>query len=322
MKGSTVNKELNVMRELVALESMTVSELRKKHLEVFGEENNSRNKTYLVKRIIWRIQANAYGNLTDRALARARELARDSDLRTTAPSVPATPPTGGQVVVREIPAAKIMIDFLPAGACLKRQYKGSEKWCMSSTMALNMMDKSTARSPPLPRPQQAHTGTADSFSDCARRRGAGCGLRVEMHRKLKPTILTPAQAAVSPSASARQSSRKAPSHNRHTVGAKQQLQRQADNGDDAPAPHSNQPHARNRMRYSENSDTPLSSPERIPRRCFQQQILPPDAVVMSARTTHPWENFWSPDKRSRQSCRPVRMPLVFDDLAWRSMYAK
>ncbi|MBL1218696.1 MAG: DUF2924 domain-containing protein [Planctomycetes bacterium] len=76
---------MNVKKEIAALTRMTVTELRKKHIEVFGERTRSGHKAYLVKRIAWRLQANAEGNLTTRARRRAEELANDADLRTHAP---------------------------------------------------------------------------------------------------------------------------------------------------------------------------------------------------------------------------------------------
>lgn len=76
---------MNVGKEIAALKRMTVTELRVKHIEVFDEPTRSGNKDYLVKRIAWRIQANAEGGLTERARRRAEELANDADLRTHAP---------------------------------------------------------------------------------------------------------------------------------------------------------------------------------------------------------------------------------------------
>ncbi len=55
---------LNVGTEISALKRMTVTELRAKHVEVFGEETRSGHKQYLVKRIAWRIQAQAEGDLS------------------------------------------------------------------------------------------------------------------------------------------------------------------------------------------------------------------------------------------------------------------
>lgn len=78
---------LNVGKEVAALKRMTVTQLRAKHVEAFGEQTRSGHKEYLVKRIAWRLQAQAEGDLSQRALQRARELANDADLRTTAPKV-------------------------------------------------------------------------------------------------------------------------------------------------------------------------------------------------------------------------------------------
>ena len=64
---------------------MTVSQLRKKYLEVFGEDTRSNHKQFLYRRIAWRIQALAEGGLSERARRRALEIANDADLRIRAP---------------------------------------------------------------------------------------------------------------------------------------------------------------------------------------------------------------------------------------------
>jgi hypothetical protein len=46
---------MNVGREVSLLVRMSAKQLRLKYFEVFGEENNSRNKAWLVKRITWRM---------------------------------------------------------------------------------------------------------------------------------------------------------------------------------------------------------------------------------------------------------------------------
>jgi len=58
---------VNIAKEVAALSRMTVKDLRSKHIEVFGERTRSGHKDYLVKRIAWRMQANAEGDLTERA---------------------------------------------------------------------------------------------------------------------------------------------------------------------------------------------------------------------------------------------------------------
>ncbi len=71
--------------EIEGLSRMTVPQLRRKYVAAFGEETRSCNKDFLRKRIAWRLQAMAYGGLSERARRRAEELANDADLRVRAP---------------------------------------------------------------------------------------------------------------------------------------------------------------------------------------------------------------------------------------------
>jgi hypothetical protein len=77
--------QLNVGKEVAALQRMTVKELRAKYADVFGEETHGNNKGWLVKRIAWRLQALAEGGLSERARQRAAELANDADVRLSPP---------------------------------------------------------------------------------------------------------------------------------------------------------------------------------------------------------------------------------------------
>jgi hypothetical protein len=61
---------LNVGKELAALRSMSVGDLRSRYAEVFGETTNTRHKDWLVKRIIRRMQALAEGGRGIRAGSR------------------------------------------------------------------------------------------------------------------------------------------------------------------------------------------------------------------------------------------------------------
>jgi hypothetical protein len=115
--------KLNVEKELAGLRRMTVDGLRAKYAEVFGEPSGSRHKEHLIKRIIWRLQANAEGGLSERALARARELANDADLRVTAPR---QAKLAADAPARILTVATVMrptTTLLP-GTMLQRQYKG------------------------------------------------------------------------------------------------------------------------------------------------------------------------------------------------------
>ena len=49
--------ELNILNEVAALERLTVGQLRQRFAELFGEATPASNRTWLVKRIAWRLQA-------------------------------------------------------------------------------------------------------------------------------------------------------------------------------------------------------------------------------------------------------------------------
>ncbi len=59
--------DLNVGKELAALQRLTVKELRTRYAEVFGEPTNANNRAWIVKRLAWRLQALAEGDLSERA---------------------------------------------------------------------------------------------------------------------------------------------------------------------------------------------------------------------------------------------------------------
>jgi hypothetical protein len=115
-------------RQIQELGRMTVGELRAKHLEVFGEETTAGNKDYLRKRLAWRIQALAEGDLSERARQRAEELARDADLRVRAPRDPAQ---SGSAEVKTRSATSHLSpsrdNRLPLpGTLLAREYQGRD----------------------------------------------------------------------------------------------------------------------------------------------------------------------------------------------------
>ena len=77
--------DMAVIKEIEALRKMTVGGLRQRYDEEFDEESRSNHKDYLFRRIAWRLQAQAEGDLSERARRRAMEIANDADLRIRAP---------------------------------------------------------------------------------------------------------------------------------------------------------------------------------------------------------------------------------------------
>jgi hypothetical protein len=72
-------------REIDGLRYQTVGQLKVKYLEVFRQESRSNHRQFLVRRIAYRLQANAEGDLSERARQRAVVLAEEADLRIRAP---------------------------------------------------------------------------------------------------------------------------------------------------------------------------------------------------------------------------------------------
>ena len=114
---------LDITKELAALSRMSVGQLHDRYAEVFGEAARSRHRQYLVRRIAWRVQANAEGGLSDRALRRAEELANDAEIRVT-------PPRERKPKSDSTPPATIQMSperdsrLPPPGNWIEREYKG------------------------------------------------------------------------------------------------------------------------------------------------------------------------------------------------------
>ena len=79
------NHKPNIARELVLLKSMSAGELREKYFDLFGEETRSGNRQWMLRRCAWRVQALAEGGLSEMAIRRAKDLARDQDIRVVPP---------------------------------------------------------------------------------------------------------------------------------------------------------------------------------------------------------------------------------------------
>ena len=119
---------MDIDRQWLALERWTTPELRQRYLDILGEAARSHNKTWLRKRIIWRLQALAEGDLSERARQRAAELARDADLRLSSPrrqAVPMATPLPKEQAKASSPSLTSKDPRLPPpGSWLTRSYKG------------------------------------------------------------------------------------------------------------------------------------------------------------------------------------------------------
>src|SRR5437660_6466580 len=80
-----MRNENEIREEIEGLRSLTTAQLKEKYREAFGEQSRSNHKQFLFRRIAWRLQANVWGGLSERARKRALEIANDADLRIRAP---------------------------------------------------------------------------------------------------------------------------------------------------------------------------------------------------------------------------------------------
>ena len=116
----------NVAKTIADMAKMTPAVLRGKYVELFGESSRSGNRQWLFRRCAWRLQALAEGDLSERAREKAKELARDVDIRIRQPQ--GIPPLARTADVCR-PARQYMTTNrdprLPMpGTLLARSYKG------------------------------------------------------------------------------------------------------------------------------------------------------------------------------------------------------
>jgi len=114
----------NVGKEISALQRMTVSELRERYEKLFNETTRARNRTWLIRRIIWRMQSLEQGGLSERAIRQANELANNADLRVTAPREPKLSPDAAERS-KTVPCHIEGSSRVPLpGTVITRRYKG------------------------------------------------------------------------------------------------------------------------------------------------------------------------------------------------------
>ena len=137
--------------EIEGLAELSVTELKAKYVEAFGERSRSGNAAFLRKRIAWRLQARAMGGLSERARRRAEELADEADLRVRPPRRNRRPsadtrrrvqarassperdsrlPPPGEVLVREFRGTTVAVRVLEEGF----EYQG-RRYASLSTIA-------------------------------------------------------------------------------------------------------------------------------------------------------------------------------------------
>ena len=113
--------------EFEALQQLPVSKLYERFENVYGETPRSRNKVWLVRKILWRLQSLKDGGLSERALLRAAELAVESDVRLMPATKPNAKKAKSSEEPRRSPEPTSHDERLPlTGQSLMRNYKAGE----------------------------------------------------------------------------------------------------------------------------------------------------------------------------------------------------
>ncbi len=113
--------QLDIEKEMAALGKMTAGQLADRFAELYGEATRSCHRTYLVRKILWKLQTIECGGLSERAQQRAKELASGTELRVMPPSTLAPIQIIGTVC--KVPVNRDLRLPLP-GSSIVREYRG------------------------------------------------------------------------------------------------------------------------------------------------------------------------------------------------------
>jgi hypothetical protein len=116
---------VSLWMEIEQLRGATVSVLRAKYSELFGQPSRSNHKQFLFRRVAWRLQALAYGELSAQVRQQAVALAQDADLRIKAPRhLVGTPQQVLQPTIRSRRKPGRDERLPEPGSILRREFKG------------------------------------------------------------------------------------------------------------------------------------------------------------------------------------------------------
>ena len=135
MAEKTIDPHTDIHVEIARLGTMTAKQLRQKYEQVFGCVSRSGNRRWLVRRLAWRLQADAEGGLSGRVRERAAELAVEGEMRVRPPAgyEPGCDPGASLDHIRPrraetgLLASRHTDDRVPIpGTVLRRVFKGVE----------------------------------------------------------------------------------------------------------------------------------------------------------------------------------------------------
>ncbi|MCX6632908.1 MAG: DUF2924 domain-containing protein [Candidatus Solibacter sp.] len=117
-------RPIAIAAEVARLATLTVPELRARHVELFGEPAKSHHKEFLARQMAWRVQAEAEGGLPEETRQLALALAREAPLRTRIESAAAGAVTQSERTVTTRLAPNHDARLPMPGSLLVKEHKG------------------------------------------------------------------------------------------------------------------------------------------------------------------------------------------------------
>jgi hypothetical protein len=114
-------KQLHLDQAGQALHALSMPELRERFAECYGYKTTSRQKRHLVNRILWAVQRDAFGDISDAARNKALAISDDRDVRERFPRHRPVPDGNPTLTVAYRPKEELL-----PGTVLRRSYQGTD----------------------------------------------------------------------------------------------------------------------------------------------------------------------------------------------------
>jgi hypothetical protein len=119
--------EPTIAAQVLALQSMTVPQLREQWKEVFGEATTQRHRVYMIKRLAWKLQEDRFGKLTPEQEARVAEYRREIEALPPEKWFPRSKANRAAAASAAKPRPGLRDRRLPPpGSVLTREWRGNE----------------------------------------------------------------------------------------------------------------------------------------------------------------------------------------------------
>jgi len=124
--NSTIKTEntMDIDKQKMMLETLSPQDLRERYAVLYGHTPTTKNRVHLINKILWAMQRDAFGDISEAARKKALSIADDRDVRGRFPNVQ-RPEAKDQPVSPKVVAFTPEPNLLP-GSVLTRDYQGKK----------------------------------------------------------------------------------------------------------------------------------------------------------------------------------------------------